>query len=71
MKSWPLINRNKVEDSGIEDPVRQLATATAAEDPELQPLAQGVSLFSLLPRRFSKPCCELTALFNVAVGLVG
>ena len=32
MEKWPLLNRNKVEDSNIEEPVRRLA---ASEDVEV------------------------------------
>ncbi|KAF8316408.1 SET domain-containing protein [Clavulina sp. PMI_390] len=39
LKSWPLLNRNKVEDSKIEEPIQQII---AGGEPELRSLAQGL-----------------------------
>lgn len=46
MRDWPLLNRNKIEDSHIEEPVQ---TCACSEDTELKSLAKSVSVaFSFL-----------------------
>jgi len=42
LKNWPLINRNKVEDSNIEEPVKRIAEAAYPECPDISSLAQEV-----------------------------
>lgn len=42
LKNWPLMNRNKVEDSKIEEPVKQIAEGNCAERPAASSLAREV-----------------------------
>lgn len=58
MRSWPLINRNKVDDSKVNVPVEAL---TKSEDEKLRTVAQEVSAENSTRRgALSKPSCSLS-----------
>lgn len=49
LRTWPLLNRNKVEDSNIEDTVRRIASSDVEELLELKDLANSVSCYPNTP----------------------
>ena len=49
MEKWPLMNRNKVEDSNIEEPVRRLAASTDIELASKAHLVRDATLLSAGP----------------------